>query len=132
MCVDVVSRLLGLTLDEDKSEETLQGLLVLGALVTDDPLAGRVTIQVTQEKAMAWAADLELCLASGQCEASESGKLAGRLSFAVTLASDKVGRAFIGPLYAQQHDPLPRGAISMGWRRASEWWLHYLRLRPAA
>ena len=40
------------------------------------------------------------CLESGICEAAMSAKFAGRMSFAVTLASDKVGRAYIGPLYA--------------------------------
>jgi len=119
-------------MDPDKAEDTLQSLIVLGALVRDVPEKGIVTIQVSEDKAREWSKQLEDCVAAGRCEAGLSAKFAGRLSFAVTLAADKAGRAFIAPMYAQQHDPLPEGRISWRWRCAAQWWMEYLRYRPPA
>ena len=131
-CMQVISSVLGLELDAEKAEDTLQGLIVLGVLVQEDPRNGRVEVQVTAEKAKAWSELLQKYLQDGRCEAGDSGKLAGRLSFAVTMAADKVGRAYIRPFYAQQHDPLPDAMLSSRWKQAARWWIHYLEARPPA
>ena len=132
MCMDVLSHLFGIVLDDGKAESTSGALAVLGALVTDAPQRGLVEVRVTEDKAAEWATQLRACLKTGCCEAGLSAKFAGRMSFAVTLAADKVGRAYIGPLYAQQFDPLPGGRVSTRWRRAAAWWIEYLLRRPPA
>ena len=55
-------------------------------------------------------------------------KLAGRLTSAVTMSLDRVGRAFVKPFYAQAYDPYQR--ISAMLERACVWWIEYLSFRP--
>ena len=45
-------------------------------------------------------------LASEVCKPQDAAAMAGRLCFSVTLAANKVGRAFIKPSYAQQFCPM--------------------------
>ena len=131
MCGDVVCNLLGATMDPVKAVVTWQSLVVLGALVRDVPDRGIVTIQVSEDKVREWSKQLEDCSAAGRGEAGLGAKFAGRLSFAVTLAAVKAGRAFIAPGYAQQHDTLPEGRFSWRWRYVAVV-DEYLRYRPPA
>ena len=62
---------MGLELDADKAEDTLQGLIVMGVLVQEDPRNGRVEVRATAEKAKAWAEMLRKHLQDGRCEAGE-------------------------------------------------------------
>eukprot|EP00959_Pyramimonas_sp_CCMP1952_P460453 9479911-Pyramimonas_sp.AAC.1 len=94
-------------------------MVLLGVLVTPDPLAGRVHVQIDEAKAHKWSLILEEILASNRCTPAESSKMAGRLSFTCCTAADKVGRAYIAPFHAQQHDPLPDFCISGRFRRAA-------------
>ena len=82
MCCDIVCRVVGATLDPDKAEDTLQALIVLGALVEDHPSRGVVTLQITHDKARDWSTQLLDCVRDGRCDAGLSAKFAGRLSFA--------------------------------------------------
>ena len=59
-----------------------------------------------------------------------AAKMAGRFQAAVTMSQNKVGRAFVKPLYMQVNDPRP--VITPLLRTALEWWLEYLSLRPPA
>jgi len=127
--VDLVMKLLGLPLDPGKSADLLQEMIILGVLVQPCPWDGNIRVQITKDKAVKWAATIRMCLERQHCDAGTSGKLAGRLQFACTVAADKVGRAYIGPFHAQQNDPLPGGAISRRWTMSARWWLRYLEER---
>ena len=57
-----------------------------------------VRLRVMPEKARRWLAILERLLEDRLLFAEESAKMAGRLSFAVTMSANRVGRAFIKPI----------------------------------
>ena len=78
------------------------------------------------EKARRWLAILERLLEDRRLSAEESAKMAGRLSFAVTMSANRVGRAFVEPSYAQSNNPLPVGRCSSWLLTASAWWKGYL------
>lgn len=61
-----------------------------------------------------------------------TSKLAERLSFAVTVAADRVGRAYIKPVYAQAYSPLPKARASALLQQAANWFAHDLEERPPA
>ena len=63
-------------------------------------------------------------------EPGQASKLAGRLSFAVTVSGNRVGRAYIKPFYAQAHAPLPGHVVSPWLRRSAEWFIRYLQRPP--
>ena len=52
-------------------------------------------------------------------------KFAGRLSFTVIVAADKVGRAYIKPFHAQAYSPLMGGRMSARLRMAALWFVMY-------
>ena len=58
------------------------------------------------------------------CSCRSRRKLAGRLSFTCCVAADRVGRAFIIPMYAQAHQ------VSTLFRWVAMWWIRYPDLRP--
>ena len=70
-----------------------------------------------------------LLLERGICEPGMAAKLAGRLSHTVTQSADRLGRAFIGPCYAQQHSPLAFNRIGIALHRAMLWFINYLLMR---
>ena len=57
-------------------------------------------------------------------------KLAGRLNFTVCLAADKVGRAFLKPVYAEANQPTYGEQLSILGDQALRWLVAYLLLRP--
>ena len=128
--MDAVFALFGIPLDPEKADDLQMQLTILGVLVQPKPRDGQVLVQITRDKAERWGLALAECLEQSRCDPGTSGKLAGRLQFACTVAADKVGRAFIAPFHAQSHAPLHQCAISQRWRRAAEWWRRYLQLRP--
>ena len=101
-CIDVIMRLLGIPLDPEKSFDFIGQLILLGVLICPDPVSQTVLICVDEDKARRWAEDLRACLRRGACDSAMAGKLAGRLSFACCVAADRVGRAYLPPLHAQQ------------------------------
>eukprot|EP00971_Amphidinium_carterae_P079738 1577768-Amphidinium_carterae.1 len=90
------------------------------------------TMKVDRAKAEKWANSLCDHLASRYIPPADAVKFAGKLSFAVILQANKVGRAFVKPFFAQFHDPLHGNAISALLEQAIHWWLKYLELRPPA
>ena len=63
-------------------------------------------------------------------EAGVASKCAGQLSWSVTTIASKVGRAYVKPLHAQAHKPLPGGLMSPALENAVEWWMAYLDTAP--
>jgi hypothetical protein len=85
-------------------------------------------LAIDAAKASAWACTLTDILETGLCPSGLAGKMAGRLSWTCSAAADKVGRAFIGPFYAQQHDPTPGDVVTQLMVRAITFWLGYFLL----
>ena len=71
-------------------------------------------------------------LASEVRKSQDAAAMAGRLSFSVTLAANRVGRVFIKPFYAQQFCPMQGSAISDKLNLAMHWFIEYLIARPPA
>ena len=128
MCMDFVCTVLGLPLDADKAENGCISMLLLGARVQVDFALWAVSTQVAEEKAACWSEDVLEALASDSLPSGPASKMAGRFSFAVTTAYDRVGRAYIRPLHRQSHSPRPRLAPDL--RQSLLWWLSYLTARP--
>ena len=66
-----------------------------------------IRLRVSKDKIRKWLEVLARILADRRLTPEEASKMAGRLSFAVTAAGNKVGRAFIKPFYAQVFAPFP-------------------------
>ena len=67
---------------------------------------------------------------TGVCDAALASKMAGRLTFAVTVSLGKVGRAFVRPFFAQSNQPLSGGRASHWLLAACRWWCQYFGQRP--
>ena len=89
-----------------------------------------VSVCVAPDKASKWALLLRKAIDENICDSGLASKQAGRLSFAVSVTTNKVGRAFIKPLYAQAACPLPGGKMTRWLIAACKWWIAYLELRP--
>eukprot|EP00971_Amphidinium_carterae_P351614 6492191-Amphidinium_carterae.1 len=129
----MLAQLVGLPCDETKDADDSSCMVVLGAQVSVvfEPQP-KVTMKVDKSKAVKWATALREHLASKHMPPGDAAKFAGKLSFAVTVQANKVGRAFVKPFFAQSHDPLHGNAISALLQQAIRWWLEYLELRPPA
>jgi hypothetical protein len=86
-----------------------------------------VTICVAPAKAEKWSLLLQRLVDTMVCEPTEAAKHAGRLGFAVSLAADKVGRAFVKPFHAQANAPMKGGKVSLWLVSAAQWFIAYLR-----
>ena len=89
-------------------------------------------LAVDEEKAVIWRQALNDLLEQGLCDTGTAAKMAARLSFAVTVAADKVGRAYSKPYFAQANDSLPVCVASSRMLSSAHWWLSYLGSRPWA
>ena len=83
---------------------------------------------IAEAKAAKWYSALEQILCSKKCDSTKAEKMAGRLSFTVTLAGNRIGRAFVKPFYAQVHSPLFNDGISHLMKRACRFFKEYLLL----
>ena len=128
----VISSLLGFPVDDDKSAESDIRLIVLGAVCGIDWPRRQLRTCVEVSKAAKYSAQLLNVISQGCLATGDASKLAGRLSFAVTVSGNRVGRAFIKPFYAQSHRPLCSNAVFPLLRRASEWCLKYLKCCPTS
>ena len=128
--VTELARLMGRPTDEAKSEDAQTKMVVLGAEVSLQHEQWRVLARVDAQKAAHWKGPLLDALATGRMDPGTSSKVAGRLSFAVTVAADRCGRAFIRPFHAQAHDPMQANRTSVLMKHACVWFLHYLEERP--
>ena len=118
--------------DESKSADLAVAMTVLGSLCAVSFSECVLYTKVDPEKAQKYRAQLASLLSSQTLSAGEASKLAGRLSFAVTVSGNHVGRAFIKPCYAQARSPLPHDMVSPRLHQAAEWFDAYLQVCPAA
>lgn len=131
-CLTVMAALIGFPMDDAKSASQTIYMVVLGASVNLDWAKKLVTMHVDDVKAEKWKECLLTILECGICSAELSAKMGGRLSFAVSVAANRVGRAFLKPFYAQQHAPLKGNAVGCWLAWACSWFVHYLTHRPRA
>ena len=89
-------------------------------------------MHIEEAKAERWKACLQQIVNEAKFSLELASKMAGRLSFTVSVAANRVGRAFIKPSYAQQHAPLKAEAVSCLLAWACQWFIHYLTHRPRA
>ena len=130
MLLSVLASLLGFPCDESKSADFAVAMTVLGCTLS---FSERVLhTKVDPDKAQKYRAQLEILLSCGTLSSGEASKLAGRLSFAVTVSGNRVGRAFIKPFYAQARAPLPHDAVSPQLRQAATWFDACLQICPAS
>ena len=78
----------------------------------------------SEDKIYKWTAVIRRALAFGALEPGAASKLAGALSWASQSLFKRLGRAFLRPLFAQQHGSCPR--IKGPLRIALTWWLEIL------
>lgn len=130
--LSIISRLLGFPTDEAKDADDAIRMVCLGAEVEAWFSTRQLRTQVDRSKAARYMAALRSFLASGILTPGEASKLAGRLSFSVTVSGNRVGRAFIKPFYAQAHSPLPGFAVSPLLRSSAAWFLKYLSFCPTS
>ena len=127
----ILTELLGLPCDSAKSVDFSELMVVLGIQINLSFAEKLVSMVVQESKARAWK---NVILSILECELLDPGlaaKLAGKLSFAVTAAAGRVGRAYVKPLYAQAAAPLAYHRISIWLSFALVWWMAYLDVRPA-
>ena len=130
--LDVLGLALGFPMDSAKSLDSSLPMDVLGIEVDVNWSRKLITLCVMQEKAQKWLAALRRILEFRTLSPDEASRMAGRLSFAVSAAANRVGRAFVKPFYAQANAPM------MGWRcstmlmNATLWWVTYLERRVKA
>ena len=55
----------------------------------------------------------------------------GGFGFACAVASGKIGRVFVNPVYAQTNVPMPGFGMSPSLKNAAEWWIKFISLAPA-
>ena len=113
-------------LNEDKLKcEHPLGILGVKALIS----AERITLWPSENKVEKWLAHVRRALHTGLLPAGEAGKLAGQLAFACQYTFNRLGRALLRFLYAQQHKPLKGAKVSKHLRLALLWWEQALLLK---
>ena len=126
----LLAELVGRPTDPGKSEDGVLSMILLGARITVELELGLVKARIDEVKAKLWRHDLLQVLAVQRLEAGDASKFAGRLSFSVTTASDKVGRAYIKPLHAQASRPMPGADLSVMGFQALSFFVQYLEVLP--
>eukprot|EP00435_Cladocopium_sp_Y103_P039301 s772_g10.t1 len=132
--LSIISRLLGFPTDDAKDADDAIQMVCLGAEVEAWFSTRQLRTQVDQSKAATrkYISSLRSFLALGVLTPGEASKLAGRLSFSVTVSGNRVGRACIKPFHAQAHSPLPGFAISPLLRSCAHWFVQYLTFCPTS
>ena len=125
--LDVLSKLVGLPLDDAKSESECLQMVLLGACVTILEESQEVSFKVDDAKAEKWASDLDDIRDKLVCDPKRSERLAGRLNFAVCLASNRIGRAYLKPFYALAFAPWVDNAASPWLQRSAGFFASCLR-----
>ena len=108
-----LSELCGLTTDMSKAADDMLRMIVLGAQVVVEMASASATVCVAPAKSQKWIRLLQVLIDTMVCDAESASKHAGRLGFAVTVAADKVGRAFTKPFYAQAISPMAGNRVSL-------------------
>lgn len=128
----VLAGLLGFPTDPEKDSDNAESMVVLGSLCRVDFRGRSLRTHVEPSKAAKYAQLLQTVLDTNLLEPGQASKMAGRLSFAVTVSGNRVGRAYIKPFYAQAHAPLPGHVVSPWLRRSAEWFIRYLKQPPVS
>ena len=123
---EVLSALIGIPYDPDKSSDEAISMVILGILLEYVPRDRTVRGTIESLKAAKWSAQLLEFEITGICAPGDAAKTAGRLAHTVCQAADRVGRAWIWPFYAQQHSPMKGNRISDAFKRACRWFRAYL------
>ena len=89
-----------------------------------------VSVTLSPDKVLRWSETLRQVVEDKVCDQHLAMRLAGRLSFACSIAAGKVGRAYLKPFFAQAFAPLPGGRTSWWLCRAADWWLQCLPMSP--
>jgi hypothetical protein len=124
----MLSDIMGYPCEEKKSEDGVFSLNVLGATVAYDMADLSVTTVIEKAKAAKWSKYIAKHLGEGSMPPGAAEKMAGRVQAAVTMSQNKVGRAFVKPLYMQVYDPRPE--ITPLLQASLHWWMNYLEIRP--
>ena len=127
--LDVLGFALGFPMDPEKSVDASVLMDVLGIEVDLQWAKKLVSTCVSASKASKWTAALQDIIDQGVCSPELASNMAGRLSFAVTATCDRVGRAFVKPLYAQANHPMRGWRCSTLLLNACIWWRQYLQRR---
>ena len=85
-----------------------------------------ISLCVMQEAAAKWLEALRRILETQTLSPDKASRHAGRLSFAVSAAANRVGRAFVNPFYAQANAPMLGDRCSTWLLTATLWWVAYL------
>ena len=91
----ILAALIGLPTDVAKDADDLMRMVVLGATTFVNWPDRAMHTHVEDAKADQWKAFLAELLESGKCCPQDAAFMAGRLSFSVTLAANRVRRAFL-------------------------------------
>ena len=91
LCMDVLSNLVGLPCKPDKSVDAALSMVLLGAQVAIGLARQVVNVFIDSVKADRWSKLLLSVLHSKRCEQDLATRLAGRLSFAVTVSIGNIG-----------------------------------------
>ena len=122
--LDTLMLLCGLPCDPGKSVDAAEEMTVLASFVQVDFRKLAVSTCIDPCKAKRWCDQLKLLIQAQQIHPDVASKFAGRLSCVVTTATDRVGRAFVKPFYAQTNAPLPHMSVQL--TNAATWWVQYL------
>jgi len=131
-CIDLMAELMGLRLDDAKTENDLTHAIILGTEVETNFELQAFYSRLEKEKSRRWRTELKRNMKSGKMEIQEAQALGGRAAFAVTQAGDKVGRAYARPVFAQANAPLPGCRIGEWLQQALVWWNAYFKMRPVS
>ena len=110
-CLTVIAALLGLPADDEKDADHVIKMVLLGATAIVDAPSNSFLTQVAEENTTKCKEIMLRLLGSATCSPVDAASIAGRLSFSVTLAANRVGRAFIKPFNAQLFSPMHGNVI---------------------
>ena len=99
--VAIVAAAMGLPLDDRKTCLLQASMVLLGARLTVSWMRRSVTICLEEEKAHRWSMELLQAVLTGFLDAGAASKLVGQLQFGASMASNRVGRAWLKALHAQ-------------------------------
>lgn len=103
--VHMVLMCLGIPLDQRKTFQLQETLVVLGARLASSWAKRGYYLCVDDDKRKRWLKKLKECMERNTMDPGEASKMGGQFTWTTTTAANKVGRAFVKPLHAQAHRP---------------------------
>ena len=111
---------LRIVVEDDKCDEGGQ-IEFLG--VVAQPSSGGVKVSISEERKQKLLECIREILCTGSFPRESAYPLGGKLSFAQTMAFQKVGRSFFPLIY--QHDRSPSDVLGKALRNDLEWWVQF-------